>query len=75
MAVVGWVPWWLQVELPHSCTSGFTEAYEDDYPFFVGYSDGVLSEGDDAVGVAKYSHAEEIVDEGWHYVATGGSRW
>ena len=51
------------------------EACEDDHPFFVGYRDSVLSEGDYAVGVPKYSHAEEIVDKGWHYVATGGSRW
>ena len=53
------MPWWLEVESPHSCTGGFTETCEDDaYSFFVGYSDGVLSEGDNAVGVAKYSHAE-----------------
>ena len=69
------MPWWLEVESPHSGTGGFTEACEDDYPFFVGYSDGVLGEADDAVGIAKYSHAEEIVDKGWHYVATCGSRW
>ena len=69
------MPWGLQVELPHSWTGGFTGACEDDYPFFVGYSDSSLSEGDAAVSVAKYSHAEEFVDKGWHYVATGGSRW
>ena len=68
------MPWWLKIELPHSDTGGFTEAHEDDYPFFVGYSDGVLGEGDNAVRVAKYFHAEEVVDKGWHDVATGGSR-
>jgi hypothetical protein len=47
------VPWWLKIESPHSGTGGFTEAHEDDYPFFVGYSDGVLGEGDNAVHVAK----------------------
>ena len=69
------MPWWLEVEPPHSGPGGFAEACEDDYPFFVGYSDSLLSECDAAVGVAKYSHAEEIVDKGWHYVTAGGSRW
>ncbi len=67
------MPWWLEVEPPHSGTGGFTEARDDDYPFFAGYSDGVLGKGDNAVCIAKYSHAEEVVDKGWHDVATGGS--
>ena len=58
------MPWCLEVEPPHFGTGGFTEACEDDYPFFAGYSNGVLSEGDAADGVAKYSNAEEIVDKG-----------
>ena len=69
------MPRWLEVEPPHSGTGGFTEACEDDYSRFVGDSDSVLGEGDNAVHVAKYSHAEEVVDKGWHDVATGGSRW
>ena len=70
-----WVPWWLEVEAPHSGTSGFAKAREDDFPCFVGDSDGVLGEGVGEVRVAKYAHAEEVVDKGWHDVATGGSRW
>ena len=69
------MPWWLEVEPPHSGAGGFTEAREDDYTLVVGYSDGVLGEGDDAIRVAKYSHAEEVVDKGWHDMATGGSWW
>ena len=43
------------------------------FPSFVGDSDGVLGEGDRAIRVAEYAHAEEVVDEGWHDVATGSS--
>ena len=70
-----WMPWWLEVEPPHSGTGGFAIACEDDFPCLVGDNDGVLGEGDNAVSVAKYSHAEEVVDKVWHDVATGHSRW
>jgi hypothetical protein len=69
------VPRWLQVEPPHFGTGCFSKAREDDYPCFVGDSDLVLGEGDGAVRVAKYTHAEEVVDKGWHDVATGSSWW
>ena len=65
----------MEVEPPHSGTGGFTEAREDDYPCFVGDRDCVLGEGDNSVRIAKYSHAEEIVDKVWHDVATGSFWW
>ena len=50
------VPWWLEVEPPHSGPGGFAEACEDDYPFFVGYRGGVLGEGDATNRIAEYTH-------------------
>jgi hypothetical protein len=69
------VPWWFEVEPPHSGAGGLTKAIEDDFPIFVDDGDGELSEGDCAVCVAEDAHAEEVVDEVGHDVHIGSAVW
>jgi hypothetical protein len=50
------VPWWLEIEPPHSGTGCLAEACENGYPFYVGDRGSVFGEGDAAIRIAEYTH-------------------